>query len=152
MSADSSDEWQAKFERERAELDERYAQINRMWTNSGMPVWVSDTPDWQSGWRVLQGWLRGRGWPPSLGAAFDAPLVHANGWPVAGSPYWSGRWDREVHIFSHCLSPVPGHHMEHAALEEEGVRLVLEWWNGSADRPQDQKAQVTKPSRSALAS
>jgi hypothetical protein len=117
-----SEEWDRKV----AEQNERYAQIERLWEASDIPTFVKDTPDWQGGVRVLYDWLAAHDWPVSL----DGPLVHDNGWPVAGSPYWSGRWDKEVHIFSHMLHRGGGHSMHHADIEEEGTRVILQWWAG----------------------
>ena len=40
-----------------AELDARYEAIGKAWLDSGIPTYVLQTPDWQSGWQVLLDWL-----------------------------------------------------------------------------------------------
>jgi len=103
----------------RTELDARYERINQAWAGSEIPDFVLSTPDWQSGWKVLLGWVSrhvaGTDWP----------------WPPQDrSPLTNARWSNEVHIFSHMINRgVGGHSAGHVAIEEEGTRLILEWWN-----------------------
>jgi hypothetical protein len=112
-------EYLQKLTNDRVELDARYERIDQAWARSEMPDFVLDTPDWQSGWEVLLGWLgrhvAGTAWP----------------WPPQDSrPFRNARWSNEVHIFSHMInSGVGGHGAGHVAIEEEGTRLILEWWN-----------------------
>jgi hypothetical protein len=65
-------EYLQKLTNDRMELDARYERIDQAWARSEIPDFVLDTPDWQSGWEVLLGWL-GRHvagtawpWPPRL--------------------------------------------------------------------------------------
>jgi hypothetical protein len=44
-------------------------------------------------------------------------------------PSYDATWSHEVHIFSHMLHREGGHSPHHADIEEEGVRLILQWWN-----------------------
>jgi hypothetical protein len=53
-----SEEYWARVRRENGELDARYEAINKAWQDSGIPVFVLQTPDWQSGWRVFLDWLK----------------------------------------------------------------------------------------------
>jgi hypothetical protein len=39
--------------RELTELEARYEAINKAWQDSGIPVFVLQTPDWQDGWPAL---------------------------------------------------------------------------------------------------
>lgn len=104
---------------DRTELDARYERINQTWADSEIPDFVLSTPDWQSGWEVLLGWVSrhvsGTDWP----------------WPPQDRrPLTNARWSNEVHIFSHMINRgVGGHSAGHVAIEEEGTRLILEWWN-----------------------
>jgi hypothetical protein len=111
----TDEEWSRRIDQGRAELDARYERINRMWTDAGIPALVRPTPDWQSGW-VFGDWVD-RHW--------------AQAWDHSQPPL-GATWAREVHIWSHWLHTEGGHSMRHAAIEEVGARLVLEWWNARA--------------------
>lgn len=78
---------------DRTELDARYERINQTWADSEIPDFVLSTPDWQSGWEVLLGWVSrhvsGTDWP----------------WPPQDRrPLTNARWSNEVHIFSHMIN------------------------------------------------
>jgi hypothetical protein len=115
----SNEEW-SRINRDLAELAARYDSIKQMWEASDIPTDVMKTPDWQSGWRVLLGWIE-RHWPERWDPAFS-PLTRD------ARPFASAWWANEVHIFSHWLLP-GGHTPRHADLEEEATRLILQWWN-----------------------
>jgi hypothetical protein len=113
-----------QIHRQMKELDARYTAINRSWEDSGIPTFVLQTPDWQTGWRVLLDWL----------AKYDFRGGDPNVWEdvVARSrPRAETSWAHEVHIFSHMHCPHPGGHSPaHAAIEEEGAHAILTWWSG----------------------
>ena len=77
----SNEEW-SRINRDLAELAARYDSIKQMWEASDMPTDVMKTPDWQSGWRVLLGWIE-RHWPerwdPALSPAVRERLVGKRG-------------------------------------------------------------------------
>lgn len=104
-----------------ADLDARYAAINKAWRSSGIPAAVLQTPDWESGWQVLHAWLK-----PHFIRTFSLKV-----WEDAAPyrPRAKTTWTEEVHIFSHMHSPVEGHCAEHASLEEEGAHAIIGWWN-----------------------
>jgi hypothetical protein len=112
----SNEEWTRQIDRDLAELRDRYERINRMWTHTDLPAVVRQTPNWEDGWRVLEAWVcRHQDMPPPTPSNSFRPRLDTT-------------WEREVHIFSHYLH-AQGHTVGHAAIEEEGTRLVLEWWN-----------------------
>jgi hypothetical protein len=120
----TDDDYWAAVRRELAELEERYERISQAWANSEIPQFVRDTPDWQSGWKIVQDWV----------------YRHATrlGWPNASAPLQASTravWCHEVHIMSHMFNEGGGHSAKHAAIEEEGTRLVLEWWNALQEQP-----------------
>ena len=90
-------------------------RINRLWATTDLPALVWDTPNWRDGWRVMMALL----------CRYD-PLAakHCNAVPDA-------RWENEVHILSHVACKGEGHTVRHLAIEEEGTRLILEWWRGA---------------------
>ncbi len=103
------------------DLDARYDRINQQWAASGIPLRIFDTPDWQSGWDVLMDWV--------YQLMERADFTNARSLePVR--PSYHATWLNEVHIFSHMWNRgVGGHSLDHIAIEEEGARLVLEWWS-----------------------
>jgi hypothetical protein len=110
-----------EIDRAIAELRDHHERFDRMSTDTDLPVLVRQTPNWEDGWRVLEAWV------------CRHPDLPPGGW-AGGSfrPRYDTTWAREVHIFSHYLHALrgdSGHTLRHAAIEEEGTRLVLEWWN-----------------------
>lgn len=101
---------------DRTELDARYERIYQAWASSDIPSSVLDTPDWQNGCQIMIDWYSGH--------------MARLGYPTKGDyrPSYHATWANEVHIFSHMIHLDGGHSLEHAAIEEEGTRLVLEWW------------------------
>jgi hypothetical protein len=95
-------------------LDDRYELINAAWGETDLPARIFDTPDWEFGHQLLVDWFDGR-----------------LGMPIGreARPYHHDTWGLLVHIMSHILSPIRGHCVEHVAIEEEGTRLILAWWN-----------------------
>jgi hypothetical protein len=102
------EEWQ----RSRVELEARYQQINGLWGDTNLPALIRDTPGWERGHQLLVDWYDGRQGLPTGRVA---------------EPYFHDTWDKVVHIMSHVLCS-KGHSDEHAAMEEEGTRLIIEWW------------------------
>jgi hypothetical protein len=113
-----------RWRREDAELEARYTAIDRAWDDSGIPTYVLQTPDWQSGWRVLHDWLGRHDFRGRDPEAWEK--VVAGSWPKAKTS-----WFTEIHMFSHMHSPYRGHHSAHVAIEEEGARAILAWWHDS---------------------
>jgi hypothetical protein len=99
------------------QLAAAYQRVDGMWEKSGL--WrraVHQTPNWQDGYCLLINWYREKaGLPPWEGGY---PYVHSD-----------NTWQHEVHVFSHTAYRPGGHSVEHAMLEEEGARVVLDWWN-----------------------
>jgi hypothetical protein len=114
------EEYLARVHRESAELEARYEAINKAWQDSGIPVFVRQTPDWPDGWRVLNAWLKPH-------------FIRRSGLEWGSStetrPHSKTAWASEIHIFAHMNSPRAGHCPEHAAIEEEGAQAILAWWN-----------------------
>ena len=107
--------------REMSDLEARYEAINRAWRESGIPAFVLQTPNWQSGWQALLDWLK----------PYDIRSRDPEAWEsiIANSrPSAKTTWENEIHIFSHFHSPVSGHCLEHVTIEEEGTRAILAWW------------------------
>jgi hypothetical protein len=106
---------------EKAGLEARYEAINKAWQDSGIPVFVLQTPDWQSGWRALHDWLKPHGI-----RAYGLKIWEGN------TDYWphsKTAWATEIHIFAHMYNPGSSHSPEHATIEEEGMRAIVAWWN-----------------------
>ncbi len=131
----SGEDWRARFEREAAEQADHYALIDRMWTESDLPHSIWKTPDWESGYDLLIDWFerrsKGLDWPSG-----ETPRERNYGWPSRPSsgerefrPSYDATWGHEVHILSHMLHREGGHSPRHADIEEEGVRLILQWWD-----------------------
>jgi hypothetical protein len=49
-------EFWAEVRRKEAELEARYAAINRAWLDSEIPPYVWKTPDWRGGWAAYLDW------------------------------------------------------------------------------------------------
>jgi hypothetical protein len=120
---EDDDQISVRIERYIAEMHERYERINRMWADTDLPAVVRQTPNWEDGWRVVIAWVaREQGLPPPTRDQSFRPRRDTN-------------WAREIHIWAHFLHALPGgggggHTTRHAELEEEGTRLVLDWWRG----------------------
>jgi hypothetical protein len=134
-----SEEWDRRI----AELADHYNRLAKLWAGSDLPHSIWKTPDWESGYSLLLDWYECRSkqldWPSGR-----TSKERFFGWPSRQPPLGQERdhrpsyeatWAHEVHVFSHILNPDSGHSLRHAAIEEEGARLVLQWWN---ERPQDQ--------------
>jgi hypothetical protein len=117
----SDEEYWTRRRREFAELEVRYEAINKAWVDSGIPVFVLQTPDWQDGWRALHDWLK-----PHFIRTHDLKLWEST---TVHWPHQKTAWEKEIHIISHVYSPGAGHCPEHATIEEEGTRAILAWWN-----------------------
>jgi hypothetical protein len=123
-------EFWAEVRRKQAELDARYEAINQAWLTSEISCFVRETPDWQSGWKVLLDLLK----------PYDTRPLAEKSDPK--NKYWPNSktsWGQEVHIFSHTYNAAGyGHHHVQAALEEEFQRAILAWWKeraGTDGRP-----------------
>jgi hypothetical protein len=101
-----------------AEHDDHYERIQRMWRDAGL--WgrkVQQTPNWQEGYLVLCDWFREKiNWEP-----YDGPMP-----PYVKADH---TWHYEVHAFSHTANRGRSHGVDHAMLEEEAARVVIDWWN-----------------------
>jgi hypothetical protein len=113
--------WFRRMQREQAELEARYEAIGQAWIDSRIPTFVLKTPDWQTGWHILHNWLGLHDFRGRDPKAWES--ICARSWPNAETS-----WFQEIHIYSHMHSPTRGHNMEHAAIEEEGTRAILAWW------------------------
>jgi hypothetical protein len=126
----TDEEFWAEARRKEAELKARYEAINQAWQDSGIPARVLETPDWQSGWKVLLDLLK----PYDMRPLAEKSDPKNKYWPNSKTS-----WGQEVHIFSHTYNAAgSGHHHVQAALEEEFQRAILAWWNeraGTDGRP-----------------
>jgi hypothetical protein len=101
-----------------AEYADQYERIERMWRDTDL--WgrrVKQTPNWEDGYRLLVDWFRERSGLPLYDGP-QPPYVHAD-----------NTWGHEVHVLSHTANRGPSHGVEHTMLEEEGARVVIDWWN-----------------------
>jgi hypothetical protein len=112
-----------EIDRAIAELRDHYERIDRMWMDTDLPASIWQTPNWEDGWRVLEAWVCRH--QDMIYRRLELDVVPGNSF----RPRYDTTWEREVHIFSHYLRLEGGHSERHATLEEEGTRLVLEWWN-----------------------
>lgn len=112
-----ADDWQRAHDARMVALNDHYERINRMWENTDLPDLVRQTPNWKDGYHVLVTWFYHRDGQPSR--------TPDNYYP----PNLDTTWAREVHIFSHCIHLGNRHCEDHAATEEEGVQVVLAWWD-----------------------
>jgi hypothetical protein len=120
-------EWLSRIQHEQAELEARYKSIDQAWQDSGIPRFVLETPDWQTGWRILHDWLGLHDFRARDAKAWES--IVALSWPNAKTS-----WVNEIHIFSHMHNSTGSHSPEHAVIEEEGTRAILAWWRGMSVR------------------
>jgi len=111
-------------EERRQPIDALYERINCLWRQSDLPTEILKTPGWQAGWRRLWDWYFGRArWPEP---PFERPPCDPGGRPAT--------WQQRIHIWSHYLDPIGTHGLDHAIIEEEAQRLILEWWHEEKGR------------------